>query len=95
MRCNVGKCERFLRVILGLGLMMIGSVANDAWSVAGLYFLITGLIGWCAVSRLFRVSTCRESEEILPDTSQDQGCENPLCGDGFRTSDSPRQKDLK
>lgn len=87
MRCNVGKNERFLRVILGLGLVMIGVVTNDDWSVAGLYIFITGFLGWCAVSRLLRISTCREPEDILPDTSRGQGCENPLCADRFRTSD--------
>ncbi|MBN1930158.1 MAG: DUF2892 domain-containing protein [Desulfobacterales bacterium] len=71
MKCNVGRLERIIRVIIGLGLMGAGILFNSWWGIIGLIPLLTAIIGWCPVSAAIGFSTCRDAKSTLPDTTTD------------------------
>ncbi|KAA1191896.1 DUF2892 domain-containing protein [Pseudohalioglobus sediminis] len=56
---NEGKLDRILRVIAGvvlLSLVVIGP--QTMWGLIGIVPLLTGLIGFCPVYKLFGWNTC-------------------------------------
>lgn len=60
---NEGGFDRFLRIIVGLALVIAGfEVASHAWAivlyVVGAVALLTGIFGFCLVYRLLGVNTC-------------------------------------
>lgn len=59
MRNNVGKLDRSVRIVVGLGLVM-GAIAGliGAWGWIGLLPLVTGIAGTCPVYSLLGVDTC-------------------------------------
>ncbi len=59
---NAGGLDRGLRVLLGLAMLILGWGSDwGSWSLAlrvfALFPLITGLVGWCPIYALLRVST--------------------------------------
>jgi hypothetical protein len=64
MTCNVGGIERPIRIVLGLVLVAIGSLAELPVAgmaialVAGAIAMVTGVIGFCPVWSLLGVNTC-------------------------------------
>ncbi len=59
---NVGGIDRIVRIVLGLALIVIGffvlgGAAGTLAGVIGFIFLLTGLVGWCPLYRLFKFST--------------------------------------
>ena len=60
MNSNIGKYDRALRVIAGLGLVSLVFVGPQTqWGWLGLIPLATALIGWCPPYALLGISTCR------------------------------------
>ncbi len=60
MKPNIGKAERVVRVVVGLGVLTQAFVGqHTAWAYLGLLPLVTGLIGWCPPYALLGVSTTR------------------------------------
>lgn len=63
MKANEGTVDRVLRVVIGLVLLGVGLFgASGAGAivadVVGAVLLLTGLIGFCPLYRLFGISTC-------------------------------------
>ena len=59
MLTNEGKADRILRVVLGLGLLSLVFIGpQTAWGYVGIIPLMTGLIGFCPLYRVFGLSTC-------------------------------------
>lgn len=64
MNKNVGKVDRVIRVILGIVLIVLGVLfqlnGQGLWWLAliGAVSLITGLVGFCGLYRVFGISTC-------------------------------------
>lgn len=63
MDLNEGIADRALRVLVGLALIAfpLGIYGMDrayAWGWIGLIPLVTGLVGWCPVYRVFGLKTC-------------------------------------
>ncbi|MDT7848800.1 DUF2892 domain-containing protein [Methylophilus sp. VKM B-3414] len=55
MADNINQFERYLRVIVGGGLLLWTLFFEGAvWGWLGVVPLATGLIGWCPVYSLFR-----------------------------------------
>jgi len=60
---NESNVDRIIRVVLGVVLagLKLGGVVAGAWGwvllVIGIVLLFTGLVGWCALYRLFGFST--------------------------------------
>ena len=57
---NVGKLERFARVILGLLIFYVGVIAPyeaKLWGFIGLVPVITGILGWCPLYLPLKINT--------------------------------------
>jgi Protein of unknown function (DUF2892). len=64
MTCNLGGTERAIRVAIGMGLIGGALFVEPGWavgvmSVIGGVAMLTGLIGFCPVWKLFGHNTCR------------------------------------
>jgi len=50
---NIGSTDRLIRVILGIGLLLIAFEGpRTAWGYVGLLPLITGVLGYCPLYRV-------------------------------------------
>jgi len=56
---NEGTLDRAVRVVLGIALLSLAFVGpKTAIGYVGVVPLLTGLIGFCPIYRLFGLSTC-------------------------------------
>lgn len=69
IQCNVGKTERIIRTAIGLAVLGLGLAYNTWFGLIGLIPLTTAVFGWCPVSALLGISTCKDAKSTLPDTS--------------------------
>ena len=59
MKTNIGKIERVVRVLGGLGLASMAFVGPQSlWFLLGLIPVATGLLGWCPPYAMLGISTC-------------------------------------
>ncbi len=47
MKCNVGKMDKAIRILVGLGVILWGYSEQNWLGAIGLVPLLTGLLGWC------------------------------------------------
>ena len=53
----------------------VRTLLNLSWrksilvTLIGLFFVLTAIIGWCPISRLLGISTCKYDEEVPADTT--------------------------
>jgi hypothetical protein len=59
MKCNVGKADRIIRVIVGAGIIAIGVYLKSWWGAIGVIPIITAAIGWCPAYLPFGISSCK------------------------------------
>jgi len=57
MKINVGKCDRSIRVILGLAILGAGLYFKNYWGLIGIIPLFTAYVRWCPVYLPFNFST--------------------------------------
>lgn len=57
MKCNVGKIDRALRIIVGIAVIGGGIVMHNWWGAVGIVPLVTGLIRWCPAYVPFGISS--------------------------------------
>ena len=60
MKCNVGRTDKIIRAILGLGLLAAGGYFKSWWGLVGLVALLTAGIGFCPAYLPFGISTCEK-----------------------------------
>ena len=59
MKQNVGKIDRLIRFVVGLGILSLIFVGPQTmWGLLGLIPLGTALIGWCPPYTLLGINTC-------------------------------------
>ncbi len=58
MKCNVGKNDRVLRIIIGLLVLSAGLMFSSWWGLIGLVPLLTGIMKWCPAYCPLNISTC-------------------------------------
>ena len=61
MQVNVGKADRFVRVVAGLAILSLFFFLEGGeryWGLIGLLPLTTGLFGFCPAYSIFGISTC-------------------------------------
>ncbi|WP_172674199.1 YgaP family membrane protein [Syntrophomonas palmitatica] len=63
MKCNVGKTEQVIRIILGIAIILLGLYFKSWWGLIGLLPITTGLIRYCPLSAILGVSTCEIDNE--------------------------------
>lgn len=55
---NMGSVDRVLRIVLGLGIMMLVRFGPEtAWGYLGLVPFVTGLVGWCPLYSVLGISS--------------------------------------
>jgi hypothetical protein len=60
MKCNVGKIDKSVRVIVGIGIIVIGIYFQSWWGAIGVIPIFTAAIGWCPAYLPFGISTCKK-----------------------------------
>ena len=66
MKNNVGSLDRVVRIIMGLGLLSLVFLLNGSlrWiGLMGLVPLMTAVMGFCPLYRVFGLSTCPLSKQ--------------------------------
>ncbi len=63
MKCNVGKTDKYIRIILGLIIGAIGYYYQSWWGLAGLLLIVTGLINFCGLYPILGINTCKTKEK--------------------------------
>jgi hypothetical protein len=65
MELNVGRWDRILRVVIGIGaltLMFVGP--KTVLELFGIIPLLTGLAGHCPIYSMFGISTCPRGKPV-------------------------------
>ena len=62
MTVNMGKADRLLRVLVGLGILVAGFVYGTYWGLIGLIPLLTAALGLCPLYVPLGISTCKREE---------------------------------
>ncbi|MBA7625161.1 hypothetical protein ES703_32586 [subsurface metagenome] len=57
MKRNVGSADRWVRIIVGVVLIVLGVTVIGWWGAIGAIPLLTGAIGWCPLYLPFGLST--------------------------------------
>ena len=58
MEPNIGALDRFIRIVIGVGLLTFALSGDGAWwGWFGLIPLATGIAGFCPLYRLLHLST--------------------------------------
>ena len=69
MKCNVGKTDKIIRIIIGiitLGIAFFGGVEGTLkiiLIIVGIIGLGTGILGFCALYTLLGINTCKTKED--------------------------------
>jgi hypothetical protein len=63
MKCNIGKVDRMIRILLGVAIISVGIYVKSWWSAVGLIPLLTAAIRWCPAYIPFGFSTCESDEK--------------------------------
>ena len=58
MKCNMGRTDRIIRVIVGLAVFGVGIYFQSWWGAIGVIPFGTAILGWCPVYLPFGLSTC-------------------------------------
>ena len=63
MKPNIGKVERIVRVVVGVGILALAFVGpRTPWAYLGILPLLSGLVGWCPPYALLGISTVRSTK---------------------------------
>ena len=58
MKKNMGKINKWVRIILGIAIILAGIYYGNWWGLIGLIPLLIGISGWCPLYHLFGINTC-------------------------------------
>lgn len=61
MKTNVGKTDKIVRILIGLGIGAAGYYYNSWLGLIGIVPIFTALINWCPLYVPFKLSTKKES----------------------------------
>jgi hypothetical protein len=71
MKPNIGKVERVVRILVGVGVLSLAFVGPRApWAYLGILPLVSGLVGWCPPYALLGISTAPNSHLDRPGTGE-------------------------
>ena len=63
MKCNMGKTDKGLRIIIGLLIIVLGLIFRSWWGLIGLIPIVTALINWCPLYVPFGISNCETKQD--------------------------------
>jgi hypothetical protein len=58
MKCNVGKADKTIRIVLGLVIGIAGLYFKSWWGLVGIIPIATALVGRCLLYLPFGINTC-------------------------------------
>ncbi|MFC0775098.1 YgaP family membrane protein [Terrimonas alba] len=58
MKCNVGKTDRTIRLIIAIAIGAAGLYFKSWWGLVAILPLITSYAGFCPLYSLLGISTC-------------------------------------
>lgn len=60
MKCNVGKADKVVRLLIGAVIIIAGVVFKSWWGLVGLVPIVTALVSWCPLYVPFGIKTCQK-----------------------------------
>jgi amino acid permease len=69
MKPNIGSVDRWIRAIIGLGILALGFTFKSWWGLIGLLPLATAVISFCGLYALLGISTCASNQAKVSHTS--------------------------
>ncbi|HDT15394.1 MAG TPA: DUF2892 domain-containing protein [Firmicutes bacterium] len=64
MEKNVGGTDKTIRIVAGIVIIVLGLIFRSWWGLIGVVILITGLVGFCGIYKLFGFSTCKSGISV-------------------------------
>lgn len=58
MKANVGRIDKWWRILLGIALIGWAATAGPVWAWIGVVPLATGIFNFCPLYRLLGINTC-------------------------------------
>ncbi len=65
MKCNIGKTDQTIRIVLGFGIIAIGLYFQSWWGAIGLLPIITATVRCCPAYLPFGISTEKNRKRLL------------------------------
>ena len=59
MKPNIGMTDKWLRIVVGVALIIWAVTGGPVWAWIGVIPLATGLINFCPLYRMLGINTCR------------------------------------
>ena len=59
MQANVGQADKWVRIVVGVALIVWAATGGPVWAWIGVVPLATGLFNFCPLYRLIGINTCR------------------------------------
>ena len=59
MKANIGQTDKWIRIVVGLALIVWAATGGPVWAWVGAIPLATGLINFCPLYRMLGINTCR------------------------------------
>ena len=60
MKTNVGNADKIVRIALALIIAAVGVYFKSWWGLVAIVPLVTGLISFCPIYKIFGVNTCAQ-----------------------------------
>lgn len=60
MKCNIGKTDKIIRLILGVVIIAVGYYFKCWLGVIGIVLIATALLNWCPLYIPFGINTCKK-----------------------------------
>lgn len=60
MKKNVGSIDRWVRIVLGLIIAILGVVYNSWWGLVSIILIGTALLNFCPIWWVFKISTTKK-----------------------------------
>lgn len=64
MQCNIGKTDRIIRIVAGVGLIGWAVASGNVWGYIGIVLLLTAFVGLCPLYSMLGIDTgCKTKNE--------------------------------
>ncbi len=64
MKCNIGKTDRTIRIVVGLLILVLGVAFQALWGVLGAIPLLTAILRWCPLYEPLKINTSRHQKTV-------------------------------
>jgi len=63
MQCNVGKCDKKIRIVVGIVILAAGLYYESWWGLIGIIPLVTAFKGYCPLYTCCKMNTGKKKEK--------------------------------